>query len=207
MRHRSAHSRHLENVNTGYMPSDAELLVAARKDVDAFATFYERHVHTMLRYFARRTRDPDLAADMTAEVFAQALRSVASYKPRRAPAVTWLYAIARNVFARTLRQGYTDDRALRKLALEPPPLDEEERRGLIELARHPNEGELLGLLRTLPLDQRAAVLARVVDEREYEDIACEQDCSQAVVRKRVSRGLDALKRQMDLTTILPEDFA
>jgi RNA polymerase sigma-70 factor (ECF subfamily) len=43
---------------------------------------------------------------------------------------------------------------------------------------------------------RAAVEARIVDEREYEEIARELQVSEAVVRKRVSRGLEALRRQV-----------
>ena len=49
----------------------------------------------------------------------------------------------------------------------------------------------------LPADQAEAVRARIVDEREYEDIARELRTSEAVVRKRVSRGLGALRRQVE----------
>ena len=53
------------------------------------------------------------------------------------------------------------------------------------------------LLQDLPADQRAAVLARVVDEREYSDIAARQGVSEAVARKRVSRGLAGLRRRWE----------
>ncbi len=36
------------------------------------------------------------------------------------------------------------------------------------------------------------MLARVVDERDYDDIAREQDVSEALIRQRVSRGLARL---------------
>ncbi len=50
-------------------------------------------------------------------------------------------------------------------------------------------GQLLdNALAYLPADQAEAVRARIVDEREYEDIARELRTSEAVVRKRVSRG-------------------
>jgi RNA polymerase sigma factor (sigma-70 family) len=45
----------------------------------------------------------------------------------------------------------------------------------------------------LPAEQRLAVTARVVEEREYEEIAAELQISTAGVRKRVSRGLAALR--------------
>ena len=45
----------------------------------------------------------------------------------------------------------------------------------------------------LPIDQRRAVTARVLEERDYEEIAGELAISEAGVRKRVSRGLAALR--------------
>ena len=53
--------------------------------------------------------------------------------------------------------------------------------------------EVTALVDELPEDQRQAVTARVVHEREYEDIAAELRISSAGVRKRVSRGLAVLK--------------
>ena len=52
-------------------------------------------------------------------------------------------------------------------------------------------------LQDLPADQRTAVLARIVDEGEYADIAVTQGVSEAVVRQRVSRGLAGLRRQWE----------
>ena len=49
----------------------------------------------------------------------------------------------------------------------------------------------------LPGDQREAVRARVVDERDYPDIAKDLRCSEAVVRKRVSRGWGTLRARME----------
>ena len=48
----------------------------------------------------------------------------------------------------------------------------------------------------LPAEQRTAVLARIVDERDYREIANELECSEAVVRQRVSRGLVTLRRRL-----------
>jgi DNA-directed RNA polymerase specialized sigma24 family protein len=47
-------------------------LLAARSDPEAF---YRRHAVPVLGYLVRRTRDPELGADLTAETFASALGS------------------------------------------------------------------------------------------------------------------------------------
>ena len=65
---------------------DDELL--AGHDVASFALFYRRHVDAMLGFFSRRTRDAELAADLTAETFAAALaaRGGTSRSSARPPA-------------------------------------------------------------------------------------------------------------------------
>ena len=54
----------------------------------------------------------------------------------------------------------------------------------------------LALVEELPPDQRDAIKARVIDGRDYQGIATELRCSEQVVRKRVSRGIAALRREM-----------
>jgi RNA polymerase sigma factor (sigma-70 family) len=58
-------------------------------------------------------------------------------------------------------------------------------------------GTALPLMDGLPDDQRQAVRARVIDERDYADIAKDLRCSEAVVRKRVSRALGTLRDQLE----------
>jgi DNA-directed RNA polymerase specialized sigma24 family protein len=98
--------------------ADEVLLASVASDPEAFAVFYRRHEDRILRYFLRRGATAELAADLTAEVFAAAL-------------------------------------------------------------------------------ERTAVEARVLEERDYSDIARDLSCSEAVVRQRVSRGLARLRRQLD----------
>ena len=72
--------------------SDDDLLIS--DEPEDFGVFYDRHVRNVLAYFSRRTVDPEVAADLTAETFASALTARRRYKPGRAPAGAWLYAIA-----------------------------------------------------------------------------------------------------------------
>ena len=52
--------------------SDEELLAATARDAETFGVFYRRHATAVLRYMLIRTRRPELAAELTAEVFAAA---------------------------------------------------------------------------------------------------------------------------------------
>jgi RNA polymerase sigma factor (sigma-70 family) len=79
--------------------------------------------------------------------------------------------------------------------MPPLALDDE----LIARIEAAGEDRVLSLLAALPEDQRRALQARALDEREYDEIAAELQCSESVVRKRVSRGLAALRTRLGAT--------
>ena len=174
--------------------TDDELLAAARRDPDAFAAFYARHAHGVFAYFMSRTRRAELAADLTAEVFASALAGVERYRGGSGSAAPWLYGIAHNKLIDTVRRGRVEDGARRRLGMRPVELADDELDRVEDLLDLKAEEErLAALLASLPADQRDAITAHVLDGRRYEEIAAQLGCSAAVVRKRVSRGLGRLR--------------
>jgi len=76
--------------------SDAALILASRDDPAAFVELYRRHAEDLLRYFARRTLDPEAAAELTAETFAEAFASRHTFTDRGMDGVAWVYGIARH---------------------------------------------------------------------------------------------------------------
>jgi RNA polymerase sigma factor (sigma-70 family) len=172
---------------------DADAQLLARGDPDSFAEFYRRHARRLAGWLMRATGDAEAAADLTAETFAAALAARRRYRPDRASPATWLYGIAAHKLADWQRRGYAEDRARRRLRMERIELSEDDVRELEYLAR---EVTAVDLLEELPHDQRAALRARLVDEREYGDIAGAEGVSEAVIRQRVSRGLAGLRQRM-----------
>lgn len=172
--------------------SDAELLQACGRDPKAFARFYDRYERPVVAFFMGRTGDAELAADLTAEVFARALGAAARYRAERSSAAPWLFTIAQNTLASSLRRGRVEADARRRLGIrEPIRLDEDALERVETLEAH--DGSLTALLDTLPEEQRRAIEARVIDERSYAEIAARLETSELVVRKRVSRGLARLR--------------
>jgi RNA polymerase sigma-70 factor, ECF subfamily len=163
-------------------------------DPEAFVEFYRRHSAAMLAYFLRRTGDVELTADLTAEVFAAALTAARRYRPGGAPALAWLYGIAAKKLADSRRRGRVEADARRRLALEPIAFEDEDLEGIPSIA---GSVDVAAAVASLPEHQRVAVLARVVDEREYTEIAAHLACSEMVVRKRVSRGLRILRGRLE----------
>ena len=173
--------------------SDAELLVSARSSAEPFGVFYERNVASVLGFFRRRVRGPEEAFDLTAETFAAALASVSRFEPGPVPAQAWLFAIARHKLSEALRSSRIQDEARRALSMRPIELDDD---AIELLERTAAAAPAVELLEHLAPEQRAAVEARHVEERNYAEIAAELQCSQSVVRKRVSRGLAAMRAQL-----------
>jgi RNA polymerase sigma factor (sigma-70 family) len=170
--------------------SDDELLTGG--GANGFSIFYRRHVDAVLRYHARSTGNAEAAADLTAETFAAALEAKHRFKPGGPPARAWLFGIAVKKLADYRRKGFAEDRARRRLGMERvAPTDDDLWR--IEGLAGDVGVDVASLVEELPQDQRQAVTARVVQERDYDDIAGEMQISTAGVRKRVSRGLAVLR--------------
>jgi RNA polymerase sigma factor (sigma-70 family) len=136
--------------------TDEALLLA--NDPEAFGEFYDRHARELLAFFARRTRDPEVAADLTAETFASAIVAQRRFQPRAAPATAWLFAIATRRLADYQRRGRVDRRVRRSLAIERRPLSEDD----AELIRVLADDVVCDLLSELPFEQRDAATARVL---------------------------------------------
>jgi RNA polymerase sigma factor (sigma-70 family) len=173
--------------------STDEQLLSAR-DAASFERFYCRHVESVLGFFARRTRDPELAADLCAETFAAALASRHRYRPEAGAAAAWLYGIGSKKLADAQRRGHAERRARRRLGMERIELSDAE---LARIDRLDELGEASVLMDRLAPEQREAIAAHVLEERPYDQIAAELATSEAVVRKRVSRGLAAMRGWME----------
>ena len=174
--------------------TDDELLVAGVTDVEAFAAFYRRHAPPLAGFFLARTGNRELAADLTAETFAAALAARRKFDPAKGHAVGWLYGIARHKLLKAFERGAVEDRARRRLRMNRLVLDDEALEQVEAAADGNRAVELLG---SLPDDQRAAIAAPVIEERDYAEIAVSTKTSESVIRKRVSRGLAGLRNQIE----------
>ena len=177
--------------------SDRELIAAiADRDGEACTVLYRRHLARVLAYLVRETRNPELAADIAGEVFATVIVAARRYRPETDSAAPWLIGIARNTLAASRRRGRVQDRARRRLEIEPIDFDDDDSGETDAIAGRAGSN-VLDLVAGLPSDERHAVEARVVHERSYSEIAAQLHCSEMVVRKRVSRGLGRVRRRLE----------
>jgi RNA polymerase sigma factor (sigma-70 family) len=173
---------------------------------DAFAALYREHSEALLVFFARRVYEPELAFDLTAETFAQALLDRRKFRGEsQADAVAWIYGIAKHQLSRYFRKGAAEGRALAKLGVERPAFTDAELEhlervaGLAEL-----RSSMAEALAKLSQQQRQALQLRVVDELDYPEVARRLGITEQNARARVSRGLRALGRHFEGNP-LPEE--
>lgn len=171
--------------------SDEELLASG--DAEGFAALYERRYPLIRGYLRRRLGGhPDLVLDLVAETFARALERRGQFDGDRGPAAGWLIGIARHLLLDAARHRRVDDASRRRLGMERISFEPQE----LELLERDSASELERSLARLPDEQREAIEKRVLEEESYEAIAAGIGCSQQVVRKRVSRGLATLRREV-----------
>lgn len=198
-RHKRERSGVYKDVRNWTHAEDGELLAQAGSDPDAFACFYDRYERAVVSYFMRRTGDAEESADLTGEVFAAALRAAGRYRPGGATAAAWLFTIAHNTLLKSVRKGRVEQAARRSVGIAAHLELSLASRERIE-ATIASDGWVEEVLAQLPNDQQEAVRAYVLDDHSYEEIAARQRTTEAVIRKRVSRGLATLRRSQRSTT-------
>jgi RNA polymerase sigma factor (sigma-70 family) len=168
-------------------------------DAEAFGELYRREGEAVLVFLTRRTWDGETALELTAETFATALgswRTLAGLASEQQRA--WLFTVARRQLSRYLRRARVERRAVQRLGMQVPTIDDDD---LLEIERRAGLPQLRATLarelEALSGPQREALRLRVVEERSYEELASRLGISEQTARARVSRGLRALARALD----------
>ena len=166
--------------------TDERLLIeAAQRDPSRFAALYEANFERVYAFVVGRVRDRDVAQDITAEVFHQALRNLPRFEWRGVPFSAWLVRIAANTIAD--RWQLTN----REQELPPEELAEAGVDGALE-----RRTMLYKLVDTLPDDQRTVVVRRFVEQKSIREIARELGRSEGAVKQLQFRALQAMRARI-----------
>jgi RNA polymerase sigma-70 factor (ECF subfamily) len=168
--------------------SDAALLARARRDPEAFAQIYRRHVDAVVRFAARRVDHPDSVVDLVAAVWLEVLGSLERFDPRRGPVLPWILGIASNLCASERRRKAREREAVRRLggrrALDEDDYHRLERRIDAEAAA----ARLALAIRRLPLGERAVAEMVLVEGVAPGDAAAALEIPAAALRMRLTRA-------------------
>jgi RNA polymerase sigma-70 factor (ECF subfamily) len=178
--------------------TDAELLLAARTDSQAFREFYERYAVWMRSWFQRQTGSEAAALDLTAETFAQAWLGLRRFRDLAdGSGAPWLFGIARNLLRQYHKHNRIETAARQRLGMPVQWEGTEAYEAVDErVAATSMKPALLEAVSSLPVDQRRALELRVVQQLPYEEVAGQLGCSINAARLRVSRALRSLTMEL-----------
>jgi RNA polymerase sigma factor (sigma-70 family) len=163
----------------------------------AFAQFYDRyHAEVRKVIFYRVGRDPQLADDLTADVFVRAFKAAGNVTWQGKDMGAWLHVIAVNISYDYVKSAYhqrvvngLDDTAIHYRP-DTSRLGDPEKVALARVRRE----ELLRAVGSLTPDQRDAVILRYFEERSVQETAEAMGREQGAVKGLTTRAMRALNR-------------
>jgi RNA polymerase sigma factor (sigma-70 family) len=160
-----------------------------------FERLYRANVDAVTAYFARRTADPQLVADLTADTFVAVITGFESFDPRKGTARAWLFGIAGHVYASHCAAYSQQQHRLQRLAGRRE-LDQDEVDELVERidAERAARG-LLSELATLPERDRAVIDLVDIAGLKPKEAAAALGLTPGTVRMRLMRARSRLRQQ------------
>lgn len=167
---------------------DALVLKAQAGDTDAFGEIYNLLLTPIYRYIFFKV-GPEIAEDLTEEVFFKAWKSLHSYiKKEKLPFSAWLFRIAHNQVVDYYRHNQP---------IEELPMDIVEQREYMspryQLESSINIEHLYSALKKLSQSVEQAVILRYINDLHYREIAKIMNRTEGAIRVLIHRGLKQLK--------------
>jgi RNA polymerase sigma-70 factor, ECF subfamily len=179
---------------SGAAPSVPEHVVrrAIARDPAAFGVLYDAHVERIHRHVRYRMPDPDVAEDITSQVFLRAWQAIDRYKPVEGrPILAWLFTIANNLIVdhhRKARHVMTGIESERHAARTPDPETEAVNSDLNDQIR--------AAINRLKPEYQLIVSLRLIEDMEYDEIARITDKKPGALRVTLFRALSALREDL-----------
>ena len=162
--------------------------------MDWFEQIYSLYFSKIYNLAYRMTGNSEASADITQETFTQVISNFNKHKGD-SHIYTWIYAIAKNICFRYLKNikkrsfGFMEE-LIEKASVYEEEYSEQEKQGYIMQVK---DGCLLGLLRCLSLNQRIAFILKVLFDIPIEDVALIIDKSENSTRILICRARKNLR--------------
>jgi RNA polymerase sigma factor (sigma-70 family) len=166
---------------------------------DEFERLYRAKYAITASTFARRSRDPQVVADLTADTFVAVITSFEAFDPRRGTARAWAFGIARRVYASYCEAYSLQQQKLQMLAgrrdLEPDQVEE-----LLDRIDAERAGrDVIRELAMLPERDRAVIELVDLAGLRPKEAATALGLTPGAVRMRLLRTRARLRKQATTT--------
>ena len=148
---------------------------------------FEEHKDAIYRFAWRMTNSPDVAEDITQDVFLSLLRQPVKFDAARGQMRSFLFGIARNLALKAFRQGQNRWSALEEEQFAAQPVDIAGR----EIA------DLIGVaVQSLPPLQREVFILAQYEGLSLDEIAGSVQAEVGTVKSRLHRARENLRRTL-----------
>lgn len=185
---------------------EKRLLRAAQTgDADAFAALYRANVQPVFRYVYYRVGEHELAEDLTADVFARALKGIRRFEDQGKPFIAWLYRIASGrVIDHYRKVNRHPEDALNEVNSASISTEVDMDQAILQ---RQTAGVLQQAIAGLTADQQQVIILRFVEDKRLEEVALIMGKKTNAIKQLQHRALRALASRLtrsgiNLTEIL-----
>lgn len=158
-----------------------------------FEEIYGGYYRKVYEFIYSRVRNPELAEDLTNDVFTAVYKNLHTYDASKSFISSWLYAIAsnrlKNYYKSRKEKIYSTDYMIEmnmeQQSVSPDPMDQEELRIMLEC-----------LLQNLPERSRTIIQMKYYRDMTSREIGRNLNLSPGNVRVILKRTLDAMKNML-----------
>lgn len=178
------------------MLSETELLAkAADFDESAITELYDRYESRIYHYIYRRTGEPVLAEDLTAQVFLKMLEAIRSGNAWHSSFSGWLFRIAHNMVVDHYRRR---DRQNHMSIDDAPPLPEPKQNPASATQAKLDAEELRAAIYRLTEEQAQVVSLRFLEGYSINEVAEIMDKTEGAIKALQYRAVSSLRQLLPL---------
>jgi RNA polymerase sigma-70 factor, ECF subfamily len=176
-----------------------QLVERAKQDADAFGELYDHYAGQIHRFVYSRTRDQDLAEDITSEVFFKALRAIGRYRPSGHPFSAWLYQISVNAINDHYRSHKPTSSLDGALGVADPQRAVDDR-----VADSAEAARVWAAIDSLPPQQRTAMTLKLGVDMKLAQIGEIMGKSEGAIKLLIHRGMIGVRQRLGVTVAVEE---
>jgi len=173
-------------------PDESHILEDAKSlDINALEALYDRYSEGVFNYMYRRLGDPQLAEDLSAQVFLQMLEALQNDRAWRTAFDAWLYRIAHNLIVDYHRKH---SRRARVSLEDAPPMMAADGNPVDITQRKLTREQVIQAVKELTPDQAEVVTLRFVEGLSISQVAFRMDKTEGAVKALQFRAVASLRR-------------
>jgi RNA polymerase sigma-70 factor (ECF subfamily) len=179
---------------------ETELLNRIRSRPENFSELFKLYYKPIFGYILRRTGSFDDTADIAADTFLKAFRSIQNFRYTGISVKVWLYRIASNEMNLYFRFKQKRTSIFERISIEENEifrnyLSDDRIEIETELHRHEQFMSVLKELKTLPVRYQEVIALRYFEGKDNKEISEILSINEGTIKSLLSRGLEKLRQK------------